>query len=125
MNKKRLLICMLGGVISALICLAGSQIIFGFPPIAWKTISITVANRLLLGFAIGISGWGIHYLFHGAILGLAFSLSVSIGFLPQDLLPFVLYTFAGILYGTFIEWLATDVCKAPMNKKSTARSHSS
>ena len=104
---------MLGGVIAAVFCLAGSQIIFGFPPIEWKTISATVANRLLLGFAIGISGWSVHYLLNGALLGLVFSLSVSIGFLPGDLLPFFLYTAAGILYGLFIEWLATDILKAP------------
>jgi len=114
MVNKRLWVCVLGGVITAVVCLVGSQIIFGFPPIEWKTISVTVANRILLGFAIGLSGWGIHYLLHGALLGLIFSLSVSIGFLPGDLLPFFLYTTAGILYGLFIEWLATDIFKAPM-----------
>ena len=74
----------------------------------------TVANRLLLGFVIGISCWRINYLLHGAILGLILSLSVSIGFLPGNLLGFFLYTSAGILYGIFIEWLSTDVFKAPM-----------
>ena len=114
MNKKRLLACMLGGVISAVICLVGRQIIFGFPEILWENIAATVANRLLLGFVIGISGWKINYLLHGAILGLILSLSVSIGFLPINILGFFLYTSAGILYGILIEWLATDVFKAPM-----------
>ena len=114
MYRKRLLICMFGGVISAIVCLVGRQIIFGFPEILWENIAATVANRLLLGFVIGISGWKINYLLHGAILGLILSLSVSIGFLPINILSFFLYTFAGILYGIFIEWLATDVRKAPM-----------
>jgi len=105
---------MFGGVISAIACLVGRQIIFGFPEILWENIAATVANRLLLGFVIGISGWKINYLLHGAILGLILSLSVSIGFLPINILSFFLYTSAGILYGIFIEWLATDVRKAPM-----------
>ena len=112
MNKNRILTCILGGVISACICLAGSQIIFGFPDITWSTVSMTVANRLLLGFVIGISSWNIKYHWHGALLGLILSLTVSVGFLPEDLLKFALYTSAGIMYGVFIDWLATDVLKA-------------
>ena len=114
MYQKRLLACILGGVLSAIICIVGRQIIFGFPEITWENIAATVANRLLLGFVIGISCWRINYLLHGAILGLILSLSVSIGFLPSNLLGFLLYTSAGILYGIFIEWLSTDVFKAPM-----------
>jgi len=118
MYKKRLLACMLGGIISAAICLVGRQIIFGFPDILWGNIAATVANRLLLGFVIGVSGWKINYLLHGAILGLLLSLSVSIGFFPGNILGFFLFTTAGILYGVFIEWLSTDVFKAPMKAKS-------
>ncbi|MFO8036371.1 MAG: hypothetical protein R6U57_07075 [Anaerolineales bacterium] len=114
MFKKRLWGCLLGGAISAALCMSGRQIIFGFPPITWDELAAMVANRLLLGFAIGISGWRIHYLLHGAVMGLIFSLSVSIGFLPADQLPFFLYTSAGVLYGMFIEWLSSDIFKAPL-----------
>ena len=109
---KRICYCLLGGVISACICLAGSQIIFGFPDITWNTVSMTIANRLLLGFVIGISSWRIKYHLHGALLGLILSLTVSIGFLPDEILKFTLYTSAGIMYGVFIDWLAIDVFKA-------------
>ena len=112
MKKNRILICILGGVISACICLAGSQIIFGFPGISWETVSMTVANRLLLGFVIGISSWRIKHHLHGALLGLILSLTVSIGFLPGEILKFFLYTGAGIFYGIMIDWLATDVFKS-------------
>ena len=115
MFKKRLWVCLLGGLISASLCLIGRQIIFGFPHLTLENIAALVANRLLLGFAIGISGWNIHHLIHGAVLGFVFSLSVSIGFLSVNLLGFSLYTIAGVLYGLFIEWLSTDVFKAPMN----------
>ena len=114
MYRKRLLVCMLGGVLSAIICLVGKQIVYGFPEITWDVVAATVANRLLLGFVIGISCWRVNYLLHGAILGLIVSLSVSIGFFPSHTLGFFLYTPAGIVYGILIEWLSTDVFKAPM-----------
>ena len=112
MKKSRIMTCLLGGVISACICLAGSQIIFGFPVITWSTVSMTIANRLLLGFVIGISSWRIKYHLHGALLGLILSLTISIGFLPGDILKFFLYTGAGIFYGVFIDWFASDVFKS-------------
>ena len=114
MDIRRFWFCMLGGVISACICLAGREIIFGFPEIHWPDIAATVANRILMGFAIGISAWKIPHLLHGALIGLFFSLSVSIGFLPADLVGFGLYTTAGVLYGVLIEWLVTDILKRPM-----------
>ena len=111
--NKRILACLLGGLISACICLGGSHIIFGFPKIEWSTISMTVANRLLLGFVIGVSSWRIKHHLHGALLGLILSLTVSIGFLPDEVVKFILYTGAGIFYGIMIDWLATDVFKSP------------
>jgi hypothetical protein len=114
MYKKRLWACLLGGAIAAMFCLVGRQIIFGFPEILWENIAATVANRLLLGFVIGISGWRINYLLHGAVLGLILSLSVSIGFMADNVLGFFLYTAAGVIYGIMIEWLSTKVLKAPM-----------
>ena len=79
-----------------------------------QTVAGMVANRFLLGLTIGISGWRINHLLHGAVLGLLFSLSVSIGFISSSPFGFFLYTTAGVLYGVFIEWLATNVFKAPM-----------
>ena len=110
---KRLWICLFGGTISAAICLVGRQIVFGFPEITLQSVAYLVANRILLGFAIGISAWKINHLLHGAVLGLAFSFSVSIGFMVTNPFGFCLYTLAGILYGLFIEWFSTDLFKAP------------
>lgn len=114
MYRKRLLVCTLGGVLSAFFCLVGKQIIYGFSEITWDVLAVTMANRILLGFIIGISCWRVNYLLHGAILGLILSLSVSIGFLPDNILGFFLYTPAGIVYGIMIEWLTTVVFKSPM-----------
>jgi hypothetical protein len=115
MNTKRVLICLLGGAISATFCVLGRQVIYGFSEITMQTIAHTVANRLLLGFVIGISGWRINHLVHGAVLGFLFSLSVSIGYLPDGVIDFVAYTLAGTFYGVFIEWLSTDLFSAPMS----------
>ena len=115
MDKRRFWACILGGVISATICLTGREIIFGFPVVRWSDIAATLANRILMGFAIGISSWKLPHLLHGGLIGLFFSLSVSIGFLAEDLLVFSLYTAAGVFYGLLIEWLATDILKLPMS----------
>jgi hypothetical protein len=112
-SRKRLLVCIMGGVLSAAFCVLGRQVIYGFGEMTMRTIAHTVANRLLLGFVIGISSWRIHHLVHGAVLGLLFSLSVSIGYLPGGVIDFVAYTLAGTFYGVLIEWLTTDLFSAP------------
>ncbi|MDZ7337871.1 MAG: hypothetical protein ONB30_04970 [candidate division KSB1 bacterium] len=114
MFGKRLGACLVGGVVCAALCTVGAHIIYGFPGFTWEDAAATVANRLLLGFVIGISSWRLNHLPHGAALGLFLSLSVSIGFLPNDWLGFLLFTSAGVLYGLLIEWFATDILKAPM-----------
>lgn len=114
MYSKRIVACSIGAVISAAVCLTGSQIIHGWPPLSWHIFSVTAANRLLLGLVIALSSWRTNHLLHGAVLGLVVSLTVSVGFLPDRPLDFSLYTGAGILYGLFIEILATNVFKAPV-----------
>ncbi len=114
MYSKRLWACLLGGILSAVICTVGAQLIFGSSGFTWQNAAARVANRLLLGFVIAISGWKINHLLHGAVLGLLLSLSVSLGFLPSGMLSFILFTAAGTVYGVLIEWLSTDIMKAPM-----------
>ena len=115
MYPNRFGVCLAGGLISALICIVGSQIIRGFPPRTLETMADKVTNRLLLGFVIGISSWRINYLLHGAALGLILSLTVSIGF--TDLTDFALYTSAGVLYGLMIEAFSTVTFSSPMRPR--------
>lgn len=115
MNTKRVLICLLGGTISAAFCVLGRQVIYGFTEMTMNTVAHTIANRLLLGFVIGISGWRINHLVHGALLGFLFSISVSIGYLPEGTIDFAAYTLAGTFYGVFIEWFSTNLFSAPMS----------
>jgi len=113
MNKKRLIICLIGGVISSIICATGMKLTN-----ASATIPIILAsgigNRILIGFVIGISRWKINYLFHGAILGLVVTLSTSMGLLAQNIIGFIIYTSAGIIYGILIEIFSTKIFKAKM-----------
>ena len=113
MNKKRLFICLIGGVICSIICATGMKLTN-----ASATIPIILAsgigNRILIGFVIGISGWKINYLLHGAFLGLIVTLSTSIGLLTQDLIAFTIYTCVGIIYGIVIEIFSTKIFKAKM-----------
>lgn len=104
---------MLGGVIAAIFCVMGRQVIYGFGEMTMQTVAHTIANRLLLGFVIAISSWRINHLVHGALLGFLFSLSVSVGYLPEGVIDFVAYTLAGTFYGVMIEWLSTSVFSAP------------
>lgn len=61
MYQRRLLACMLGGFIAGSLCLAGRQLLCGAPEITWDTVADTMANRLLLGFVIALSGWRISH----------------------------------------------------------------
>ena len=74
----------------------------------------SIGNRILIGFVIGISVWRIHYLLHGALMGLIVTLSVSIGILLDSVAGFFMFTVAGLIYGFLIELFATKVFKAKM-----------
>jgi hypothetical protein len=112
MNKKRLMACLLGGLISAGICLSGAYLRGMIKDMPFFTLAGAIFNRLLIGFVIAISGWRIHYLLHGAAIGFIVSLVSSLRLLPGDATSFVMYTAAGIFYGILIEFLATKIFRA-------------
>jgi hypothetical protein len=114
MYQKRLIICLIGGVTSAIICVSGGFLLGLITNFTLSVLATSIANRILIGFVIGISNWKTNYLFHGAVIGLVVSLSTSIGSIADDMLGFTLYTLAGIVYGMLIEYLATKLFKAPM-----------
>ncbi|MBN2369837.1 MAG: hypothetical protein JXO72_05070 [Vicinamibacteria bacterium] len=114
MYRRRVLACLAGGSISALICVTGGHIRGMIVDFSHGLLAASILNRLLIGCVIAISQWRIGRLLHGAAIGLLVSLTTSLAFLPQDRLTFVLYTSAGIAYGMLTELLATVVFKAPM-----------
>jgi hypothetical protein len=112
LNKKRLLIATLFGVISGLICWGLSS---SSGPQPWFFAVSTILSRTLIGFAIGISVFKIKWWLHGIIMGLIFSLPMAFqGFyVPgKELYIFFGTLIMGIIYGFFIELFTTIVFKA-------------
>lgn len=113
MQKKRLLVCLLGGAISAAVCMLGATVRGVIGDIPAAVLAASILNRLMIGFVIAVSAWKIHYLLHGAVIGLLVTLITSLNFLQDNPTNFILYTLAGVIYGIFIEWLATRVFQSP------------
>jgi hypothetical protein len=113
MNVKRVVICTIGGMIAAAICIAGMAS-GGRVELTAMVIASGAGNRILIGFVIGISNWRIHYLLHGALIGFLVTLSSSVGIALINMQGFLLYMAAGIIYGLLIELFATKVFKVPM-----------
>jgi hypothetical protein len=113
MNVKRVIICTIGGMIAAAICIGGMAS-GGRVELTPVIIATGIGNRILLGFVIGISNWRINFLLHGAIIGFLVTFSSSVGIIFTNLQGFAMYTIAGIIYGVLIELFATKVFKAPM-----------
>lgn len=110
---KRLLICVVLGFVTGVLCYLAAQSkgIEFTPAIIWSTIF----NRVFIGFAIGISAWRMHYLIHGVVIGILFSLPMA--FAASDTGgcgSFFLILIAGAVWGFLIELFATAVFKAPM-----------
>jgi len=113
MSKKRLIVCVIGGIIAGFICIMGIKST-GRMELTTPIILSTFGNRILIGFVIGISCWKMNYLLHGALMGLIVTLSASIIIIFDSLSGFWMYTIAGVIYGLLIELCATKLFKAPM-----------
>jgi len=113
MNTKRVIICTIGGIIAAGICVGGMAS-SGRVDLTPQVLIPSIGNRILIGFVIGISGWRLHYLLHGALVGLLVTLSGSIVIALSSMPGFIMHTAAGALYGLLIELVATKLLKAPM-----------
>jgi len=109
MKNKRLLICIIGGIIAGLICSIGGYLSGNISELTFFSIAPAFFNRVMLGFIIGISCLRMNFLFHGALIGLLVSLITSIPFLEGGITGFLFFTTAGIIYGILIELFATKV----------------
>jgi hypothetical protein len=70
-----------------------------------------IVSRMILGFALGISGWHVHWTLHGLVLGLMFSLpqgfwAIGMGWGPWGFISWVL---TGAAIGFLIEVFATPL----------------
>ena len=112
MKNKRLLICTIGGLVSALICITGGLLTGNIAGLSFFAVAGAFVNRLMLGFIIGISRLKINYLLHGVLMGFLVSFIISVSFLENNFTGFMFFTTAGMVYGLLIEIFATKVFKA-------------
>lgn len=106
MTGKRVIACTLLGVAAGVVCWLGSYLA-GSVPVALTAgvVLAIVFNRAFIGFAIGISGWRIHWAPHGIVVGLVGSLPLAVYplFTPDGFLGFLMYELAGGVWGFLIE----------------------
>ncbi len=110
---KRYLICLLGGFIAAGVCVFGMMSSAKIQ-VTTPIILATAGNRILIGFVLGISGWRVHWTWHGIMVGLIVTLSSAVAILPEWQ-GFIDYTLAGMVYGFLIEWTATKIFRQPVS----------
>ncbi len=111
-NKKRLIIATVFGVLSGIVCwiLASSE-----GPTPWHFALATIFSRTLIGFAIGISVFKFKWWLHGIVMGFIFSIPMALqGFYVPGKEMYILFgtIVMGVIYGFFIELFATVVFKA-------------
>lgn len=105
---KRLWLATFFGFLSGLFCaLGGIKMGFGM----WILIS-TIANRTLIGVAIGISRLKMNWALHGILMGALFGLPLSLSALESGPNGFIILEGASVVYGFVIELLTTVVFKA-------------
>jgi hypothetical protein len=106
MNGKRVVVCTFLGVVAGVLCWLGSYVA-GSVPLEFTpgVILAIVFNRAFIGFAVGISGWRVHWVLHGGVVGLIGSLPISVYplFAPDGFAGFAMYELAGGVWGILIE----------------------
>jgi len=116
MDTKRIIISTLSGLLFGIVCYglaAGGGHVLP-KPIAWQII----ANRTLIGFAIGISVLRMNWALHGVLLGFLFSLPMAYSGMVADVpgfsksQMFIATVVMGMIYGLLIEVITTVIFKA-------------
>jgi hypothetical protein len=120
-SGKRVFWATVLGLIAGILCYLMSRgSVDPYP--AWMAI-ITVLNRTLIGFVIGVSCLRGHWAAHGIFWGLLISLLMAIPALGDGSIQgFFLVMIAGAIWGFLIELFTSKVFKAPASAKSPAGS---
>ena len=119
-NLKRLIISTASGLLFGCVCFGlASSGPFQLP---WPAGVQIISNRLLIGFAIGISSISLgHWSIHGLVMGMLFSVPLAFSALMAPDNPdfskismFVSSVVLGMIYGFLIELITTVFFKAKM-----------
>jgi hypothetical protein len=122
-KTKRILIATLSGVLFGFVCFGLAST--GPEKLALPIILQIIASRTLIGFAIGISGISLrHWIIHGLVIGLIFSLPLAFSGLMAPESPeyskisiFISTIVFGMIYGFLVEMITSLLFKT----KSYAR----
>ena len=110
---RRISIATFLGLLCGVVCMALASSNSPFPLAIKMQI---IANRALIGFAIGISALKMKWWIHGLLMGLLFSLPLGFSsMMAMGLTPtllFLMTVLLGMLYGLIIELFTTVVFKA-------------
>lgn len=108
------------GLISGVLCyLLGRGAVDPYP--TWMAI-VTVLNRTLIGFVIGISALRGNWAVHGIFWGLLISLLLAIPALGEGSASgFFMLMIGGAIWGFLIELFTSKVFRAPAVKESPAK----
>ncbi len=117
-NKKRLTVATISGLFCGLICYSLASSGPGLLPTP-AALQI-IAERTLIGFAIGISVLRLkHWTIHGLVMGLLLSVPLALSGLMAPEIPgfsktnmFVWTIVLGMIYGLLIEVITTKLFKA-------------
>ena len=117
-SAKRIIITTLSGALFGFVCfgLASS----GYGGLAMPVALQIIANRILIGFAIGISCWRMgHWAIRGPVMGLLFSMPLAFSGMMAPENPeftksmmFISTIIMGMIYGLLIEVIASVIFKA-------------
>lgn len=115
---KRVVVATLSGVLFGFVCFGLASSAPG--PLAWPVALQIIVSRTLIGFAIGISALSLgHWVVHGLVMGLVFSLPLAFSGLmaPEspDYSKIVMWVgtiVLGAIYGLLIELITSVFFKA-------------
>jgi hypothetical protein len=119
---KRVIVATLSGVLFGLVCYGLAS--RGPEPLAWPLAAQIILSRTLIGFAIGISALRLgHWVVHGLLMGLIFSLPLAFSGLMAPENPefsksamWVSTVVLGMIYGLLIEVITSVLFKARHSK---------
>ncbi len=106
---RRIYIATIFGILAGFICMWSASLLMESG--TWMKVSL-VMNRILLGFAIGISRFRMPWWFHGSFMGAIFGLPVALYGLEKGVAVFWAFEVASVIYGFFIEFMTTVVFRA-------------
>ena len=117
-GTKRLVVATISGLAFGFVCYGFAS--SGPAPLAWPVALQIIAERTLIGFAIGISALKLgHWTIHGLVMGLIFSIPLAFsGQMAPDNPEFsktamFLWTIIlGMIYGLLTEAITTKLFKA-------------